>query len=83
MRLSAGTRYAVKVENEFGDSALLPFETAYPLCGKTITAGDEVASPRFFRQFTLPEGVKNGRLVISGLGLYRAFVNGRRVGKNI
>ena len=81
VRLSAGTRYAVKVENEFGDSALLPFETAYPLCGKTITAGDEVASPRFFRQFTLPEGVKNGRLVISGLGLYRAFVNGRRVGE--
>ena len=39
VRLSAGTRYAVKVENEFGDSALLPFETAYPLCGKTITAG--------------------------------------------
>ena len=37
-------------------------------------------SPRFFRAFTLPGKPASARLLITGLGLYTAFVNGRKAG---
>ncbi len=81
VRLERGKRYTAEVTNEYGDFVRTEFETAYALGGKTLTSDPQVSSPRFFKRFTLPEGVTGGRLVISGLGLYRAFVNGKRVGE--
>ena len=41
----------------------------------------EVAeSPRFFRSFTLASSPRKARLVITGLGLYTAFINGKKAG---
>ena len=80
-RLAYGRTYTVTVTNGEGDRASLTFETAHKLCGKTLTTSTDVVSPVFFKHFSLPEGVTGGKLVISGLGLYRAFVNGVRVGK--
>ncbi len=79
-RLEPGCRYTAIVENECGDRAELSFETAVPLHGKTITADAAIKSPVFYKDFVLPAGVQNVRLAIAGLGLYRVFVNGKRVG---
>ena len=80
-QLANGRTYTATVTNDHGDRARLTFETVHELCGKTITTRTEVASPVFYKHFTLPEGIKKGKLIISGLGLYRAFVNGKRVGR--
>ncbi len=81
MKFEWGKRYRAYVTNEFGDSASIDFETAYELSGKTLTVSENVISPVFFKRFRLNGSVKGGRLIISGLGLYRAFINGVRVGE--
>lgn len=37
-------------------------------------------SPRFFRSFTLSSSPEKAKLVITGLGLYTAFINGKKAG---
>ncbi|MBA9004934.1 family 78 glycoside hydrolase catalytic domain [Thermomonospora cellulosilytica] len=39
-----------------------------------------VAMPQFAKDFTLPGGVRQARLYVSGLGVYEVGLNGRRVG---
>ena len=46
-----------------------------------ITPAVHIPFPRLFRQFHA-EGVCKAELTITGLGLYRAFLNGQRVGED-
>ncbi len=41
------------------------------------------ACPEFYREISLKEGVKSVRLAASAVGMYLAFVNGRRVGDEL
>ena len=48
---------------------------------RLITPARSVASPRLWREFSAPECTQ-ATLEITGLGLYRAFLNGERVGRD-
>ena len=82
------TRYAwcVRVTTDAGEdetSAWTGFETGKmdePWQAKWITPDEKHVNTRMFRSFALRSGVKQARLYISGLGLYEAQINGKRVG---
>ncbi len=58
------------------------FETFEKFDAPFITPKDKTLfSPYVFRGFTLEKSPVSARLKITGLGLYRAFLNGKRVGK--
>ena len=89
--LEPRTRYiwTVSVRSDTGEEAESGenfFETGKlgePWVGKWITCGsDEPRHPAFSKRFDLDESRKiaSARLYICGLGLYEAFINGRRVG---
>lgn len=62
-------------------TASTTFETAAPLTAKYITPADkQIFAPVFCRRFSLDKPVRKARLFITGLGLYRAEINGTRVG---
>ena len=46
-----------------------------------ITPGFPVTHPRLWKNFTCGK-VRKARLAITGLGLYRAFLNGKRIGQD-
>ncbi len=73
-----GEKYTVTVSNDFGDSESLDFETAIAETGEWICADEDVKSAVFRKTFNSDGG--NGRIKIAGLGLYRAFLNGKRIG---
>lgn len=59
------------------------FETAIPLDAPFITPKDKnIFSPVLKRTFFVERLPKNARLAITGLGLFRAFLNGNRVGRD-
>ena len=72
--------YTAVLTGADGDSASITFRTAGKLSGKTITAADGIESPVFYKKFRINGSKSGARLIISGLGLYRAFINGKRVG---
>ena len=85
------TRYVwtVSVRSDAGEEAESGenfFETGKlgePWEGKWITCNsDEPRHPAFSREFEIDgcRGISSARLYICGLGLYEAFINGRRVG---
>lgn len=76
----AGETYTVTVTNEFGDSESLRFETATDRSGEWISAAEDVKSAVFRKVFSSRGG--EARLKITGLGLYRAYLNGSRVGND-
>lgn len=73
-----GEKYTVTVSNEFGDSESLDFETEIKDCGEWICADQDVKSAVFKKSFHSDK--RTARIKISGLGLYRAFINGKRIG---
>lgn len=46
-----------------------------------ITPAEQVNHPKLWKDFSL-DSVRSARLEITGLGLYRAFLNGKRVGRD-
>ena len=46
-----------------------------------ITPAKAIACPRIWRVFSCG-GVRRAELTITGLGLYRAFLNGKRIGQD-
>ena len=46
-----------------------------------ITPAEPIACPRLWKDFSAP-AFQAARLEITGLGLYRAYLNGQRVGKD-
>ena len=87
--LKSRTRYYVRVEieDEKGDSAFEDtwFETGKreeKWKGKWISPRKEDDfHPEFVKEFHLDKPVTKARLYISGLGLYEAFINEKRVGE--
>lgn len=79
LQLHPATRYEFRVC--CGESvATLPFETAVFFDAPMITPTTPLVAPVLIRSFSLPEGSGSWRLAITGLGLYRAEINGQRVG---
>ena len=87
IELAAATRYywRVRVWDDAGDTAVSDpawFETAGDLSGaKWITApfSGEI-HPLFRKRITLRDEVKSARLAVSGLGVYEAWINGKKAG---
>ena len=40
-----------------------------------------IEHPVYFKEFALPEGIVRARLYVTGLGMYEAFVNGKKAGQ--
>ena len=81
--LEYGTEYKYVVENTATKSkAELQFETAIQLSPTTfIKPKNKLFSPIFKKDFNFEnKEVKKGRLYITGLGLYQAYINDARVG---
>lgn len=76
-----GIRYSWCVEGDMYMSERAYFEIAEDLDTKFITSHESVAVPKFSKKFT-SKAVKCARLYITGLGLYRAFINGKKVGQD-
>ena len=86
--LSPRTRYTwdAEVTDDKGETCLSPrawFETAKqdePWLGKWISAPAEIANARMVKHFSLPGRIESARLYICGLGLYEAYINGKKAG---
>ena len=89
--LEPRTRYYVRVtaESDANESAQVVtwFETAKldePWQGKWLGTGlEQTVHPEFCKAFALREDVKSARLYISGLGLFEAYVNGKKAGDDL
>lgn len=91
LSLEPRTRYywRVSVQGTKGDEAVS--ETAYFETGKLDeqwqadwigTEREDRFHPIFFRKFTAGKEITSARLYICGLGLYEAYLNGKRVGRD-
>lgn len=91
LKLEPKTRYFVqiRVEGNGGDSAVS--ETVFFETGKRkegwkaswITQREgETFHPVFEKNLCFTENIKKARLYICGLGLYEAYINGKKVGEN-
>lgn len=76
-----GQRYYWDVTCNGITSELASFETALPLDSDFITVNETIVCPILWKEFDLGKIVQ-ARLYITGLGLYRAFINGTRIGDN-
>ena len=91
LELHPRTRYFVRVEvtGDSGDAARLDswFETgkmAEPFAASWIgTQPEDRFHPVFFKNFSLSAAPCAARLYITGLGLYEASLNGKKVGDEI
>ena len=75
-------KYVVESSNSKSE---LEFETSIQLEKSFIKPKNKksIFSPIFFKQFNLNKNqIKKARLYITGLGLYRAFINNERVGNS-
>lgn len=87
------TRYYVKIQvtGENGEIAENKepsyFETgkmSEPWMGQWIKPREEdTFHPRFRKEFSITKEVEQGRLYISGLGLYQGTLNGEKIGKEV
>ena len=91
VELEPYTRYycRVTVVSDAGESAseICFFETAKlnaPWTAQWIgTEGDGTFHPEFRKRFSLPGGASSARLYICGLGLFEAYLNGKKVGDDL
>ena len=78
------TTYIFRVEDNYYINELI-FETTQKLNAPFITPKNKaIESPIFIKEFDLNYNVKeiiSARLYITGLGLYQAFINEKKVGK--
>ena len=79
-QLEFGKKYTCKVYT-LDSEASLEFETSIKLEAPFIKPiNKEIFSPIFKKQFVTKGKIKEARLYIVGLGLYRAYINNERVG---
>lgn len=74
-----GTVYTWQISCGNVKSEVANFETAAKLDASFITPSTDLTCPMIYKNFSCSE-IKSARLYITGLGLYRAFINGERVG---
>ncbi len=75
----AGKAYTWKVICEDIESEVANFEIADILENRFITTASDIVCPKFVKEFEVGK-IKKAKLYITGLGLYRAFLNGKRIG---
>ena len=79
--LQPGTLYEYRVTGSDGTSASARFETGIVFDAPFITPEQtDLTSPMLTRRFTVETLPAKSRLYMTGLGLYRAELNGERVG---
>ena len=81
--LEYGTQYKYVVQSKTTKSTSeLEFETAIKLSVDSFIKpkNDKLFSPIFKKDFNSEKQIKKGRLYITGLGLYQAYINNNRVG---
>ena len=92
LELTPYTRYYVQVKvtsdlDEAETSAPVWFETAKeqdPWIGQWITTEEHKNfHPAFLKKFQIKENIVSARLYISGLGLYTAKLNGKKIGEEV
>ena len=76
--LKGGVEYRISVCSDCGDTAELDFVTAEPLGDRWLVT--QKNCPVFRKAFTALPAYGRAALTVAGLGLYAAFLNGRRVG---
>ena len=78
--LEYNKQYKFVVKSFFG-RAVLDFETAIKLNSSFIKPKlKDIFSPIFVKDFEINKQIKKARLYITGLGLYQAFINNKKVG---
>lgn len=83
------TRYYLRIsvksdKNECAISNVFFFETALPsFSGNWIGVKKDFTHPVFKKDFTLSKDIKRGRLYITGLGLFEAYINNKKVGEEL
>ena len=78
--LEYGKKYTYSVSSSISSSSL-DFETAIKLEAPFIKPiNKNIFSPIFKKSFSINRKIKEARLYITGLGLYRAYINNQRVG---
>ena len=89
IKLRAETQYCAKVtvQDNVGEEACaeVSFQTAIQSFGGEFIAPDVVPVPNacvLFTEFEVGQGVKSAFLYITALGVYEAFINQHRVGKD-
>jgi len=81
--LEYGTQYKYVIQSKTTKSTSeLEFETAIKLSVDSFIKpkNDKLFSPIFKKDFNSEKQIKKGRLYITGLGLYQAYINNNRVG---
>ncbi len=76
-----GVRYIWSVEGDRVTSESAYFEIAEDLDTRFITSHESLVVPKFSKSFTA-QSLASARLYITGLGLYRAFINGEKIGQD-
>ena len=78
--LEYNKQYKFVVKNFFS-RAVLNFETTIKLNSSFIKPKNkDIFSPIFVKDFGINKQIKKARLYITGLGLYQAFINNKKVG---
>ena len=78
--LEYNTNYIFRVESSL-NKAEINFETALKLESPFIKPKNkEIYSPIFIKDFSINKEITKARLYITGLGLYQAFINDKKVG---
>ncbi|MGN1095856.1 MAG: alpha-L-rhamnosidase N-terminal domain-containing protein, partial [Eubacteriales bacterium] len=78
--LAAGEIFFFETEAA-GHTERLMFETAASLGAPFITPSEDIFAPEIKKSFHISGKIKRARLYITGLGLYRAKINGMRAGE--
>ena len=78
--LEYNTSYKLVIESS-SSKGELKFETCIKLSSPFIKPKNkEIFSPIFFKTIKIEKEIKKARLYITGLGLYQAFINDKKVG---
>ncbi len=75
-----GVRYIIKFIAEGELCGETFFETAEDLDSPFITPIKEISHPIIFKTFTTEKEIGKARLYVTGVGLYEAYLNGKKVG---
>ena len=91
LTLAPRTRYYYYVEVTGEDGGCARSETAYFETGKQQeaweadfigTAPEDTYHPTFFREFAAGKEIAAARIYVTGLGLYEAYLNGKKIGED-
>jgi alpha-L-rhamnosidase len=67
----------------FETAFLSPAEFQGAWIGRAASAGHQAPNPLLRKEFSLHGGIVSARAYISGLGFYKLYLNGRRIGDHV